>query len=207
VSYILEALRKSDRERRLGRPPSLQSVVGDGGAPEHHVQRFVAGTLLIVLLAAVAIAGWYYFGHTSPETGTRVAVSTAKQALTAGPESPVESRNNPGQRQPGSRQLSPLQTVSKPASTDSPDNLAPVAASQTTIIEYINLDPAQRARWPTLTLNVISYGKMVKQRFVMINQKIFKTGQTVLKDLKLEKIEADAVILRADSLRFRLYPR
>lgn len=63
MSYILDALRKSENQRRLGQPPDLSAApVPAGSANGHGPGRwrwFAAGGLLLIL---VAVAGLHWFG-------------------------------------------------------------------------------------------------------------------------------------------------
>ncbi len=57
MSYILDALRKSDAQRRLGQPPDLNTPAGNGGGKRKRERRAVLpiAVLLTVVIAAVLV--------------------------------------------------------------------------------------------------------------------------------------------------------
>ncbi len=99
MSLILEALKKSERQRRLGETPSL-------GTPVSGVRRRRSRLPVLVGLIAVALAvGWWL--RRAPPAETPVAESPAASATTA---AVAPARNAEGAGAPG------------PTFADSPDN-------------------------------------------------------------------------------------
>ncbi len=62
MSFILDALKKSDDQRRLGQPPGINSPV-QGAAPGGHRVALFAGAVLLALILASTLAWREWAGH------------------------------------------------------------------------------------------------------------------------------------------------
>ncbi len=87
MSYILEALKKSERERRLGQVPSLPTLELD--APPKRTRRAIWAAALLLLLtvnAGVLVYLWLQGRHADPSAAALAAKPTpAPQAMQATP--------------------------------------------------------------------------------------------------------------------------
>jgi len=147
MSYILDALRKSERERAAGRIPTLH------GAAAPVAGRHRALVWVLVLIAVVAAgAGWWWYR----EPGVTVTSTSP----------------------------SPASTAPKPDYAPAP---VPAAA------QSVPVNPAPVSR--TDTVNVLSYSADPGRRFVMIDQVIYREGQTTRSGATVKEITPRGVVL------------
>jgi hypothetical protein len=137
MSTILEALRKSEQERKLNSIPTLS----DMPVPQEPnrwpmVAVLVSITLLVIILVLT-------FGRQWLDSGTEAAgvVTISNQS---------SASTNAGAASSGDKEL---------------------------------------------TVNVVSFSAIPEQSFTMINGKLYRQGEFVRAGLKVEKIEADRIIL------------
>jgi len=177
VSYILDALKKSEKERSLGSVPTL-------GAVEHIQERGVPLRWFLVtvicLMVAILSGGAWMLWSSKPGPGP-VAGSDAASISPATVPSTEET-----------------QALSTPAgeATVVPADPVPIA----------KVDDSVRARIPEVEINVLSYSEDVSKRFVMIGQNIFKEGEEVVEGLVISEIRNTDVIFGFDGIRFIMQP-
>jgi general secretion pathway protein B len=99
MSYILEALKKSDRERRQGEIPGLQSDHGKRPDPgkKRHKQSVWAGIAAGVIVLAALVAFIFFWG-------TRKNDAALQEKITALEKSLGQLQEQPGQSASGDRQ-------------------------------------------------------------------------------------------------------
>lgn len=107
MSLILEALRKSEAERQLGRAPSLLTPVSIGHAPATSRRWLLVATVAVVLIGAIAAAWWLGRNGvsesiTSMDSATSIAARQPAPALPAPTEAEpvVSSASRPTQLAP-----------------------------------------------------------------------------------------------------------
>ena len=76
MSYILDALRKSDQQRQRGGAPTLQTVQLSASEPKARENWIYALIALFLVAAGIAI-GWLQGGQSEPETRTANSLSDA----------------------------------------------------------------------------------------------------------------------------------
>lgn len=204
MSYILEALKKSERERELGAVPSLARIREDGPAPG---RRWLPAALALALVLCVVLIGWNFrdglarLWTPTPAAPQSAALQPAAPRAAApapkvAPPEPVTLAPAPGP------QATPEATPSAPA-TSAP--LAGPAASPAAPIEWSRLDEGIKAQLPGLAVNVLSYSQTPAKRFVMINQQIMREGQS-LRGVELVSITRDGAVMRYRGTEFMLRP-
>lgn len=184
MSYILDALKKSERERALGNIPSLKTTVQPErkGVP---LSWFVG--LLVALVAFVAWSVW----SNIPEPAPTVERQAAKSV---GAIQPSEGNVAQTARQPSADNVSEQ------------EGAVNVEQPETSAVVITDLDPATRSRLPDLAINALSYSETKSKRFVMINQNIYKEGESIGGGVVVEEILGSRVILRQEDIRFALLP-
>ncbi|HTA64353.1 MAG TPA: general secretion pathway protein GspB [Xanthomonadaceae bacterium] len=134
MSLILEALRKSEAERRLGSAPDVLTPMPVLHAPplRRHRSGAIAGVALSIL--ALAFAGWWMSGHSgSPPHAMTQAVPAASQLVTA---IPASSTSSPTPVVPA---------TSSPAIAAAPAARASAAIAAATTPSGVATSPAPRA--------------------------------------------------------------
>lgn len=201
MSYILDALRKSERERVLGHVPTLSTA--EIQYPDHRKKAW--WWLILALAAVIAVVIFFPDADSVPEsTLTEVKPSSLPQS--AGSESGVPPQLTvPGeskrQQQIKSTVVpnmanSQVEIYNELESTEAP-GLPPDLA------EFPN---EYRKKLPDMELNVISYSEDPKRRFVMIDLQMYREGQRVKAGPRLEQIHADGAVLSYAGKRFMLRP-
>jgi general secretion pathway protein B len=177
VSIILDALRKSERERRLGQIPTLES----GTSPPVSGGR-LAARAAVAILTLVLLGGAYWWTRQEPDARPAAAPTAspvAPEPPSALPRRPVESSPTIAATQSG---------AANPGSGT------------------VELPAAARAQLPPLVLNALSWSEDPKRRFVMINQGIAREGQSLAGGILLREITREGAVLEIQGQRFTLRP-
>ncbi|MFZ0487366.1 MAG: general secretion pathway protein GspB [Arenicellales bacterium] len=199
MSYILEALKKSERERQRGNIASLHT-------PSQVVlnRRSLWMGMLIgaMALTALAGAGWVVHRQLMRSSPGEPVVSPVPSPL---PEPKGSSR--------GVSRESSRSPAAPAAAADSPDaaTVEPVSLQETSkAVRDVNsieeLDPADRALIRRLSLNVVSYSEVPARRFVMINQRIAHEDESVGDGVVVERIVPGGALLRVGGYRIMIRP-
>ncbi len=207
MSYILDALKKSERERSLGHVPTLSTVHSYPKSPVSRRWLWLALVLLIMLmLLGVAIYGVMFWSQDDVVQSTseksqavsaraRRVVATQKSASTAVTK-PALTNADP-----------PKVAVKTPESATSPISRSATTAHTSRSYPTIgDLDDGMRQRLSEIVVNVVSYSEQPSRRFVMINQKIYRQGQTVNSQLAVVEIKPQGAVLRFQGREFLAVP-
>lgn len=220
MSTILDALRKAEQERDLGRAPTLRSLTVPAGAP----QRTLWPWLLLALAVNAAIAVAFFWSQIDPAerraapqpsaaapAPRSAARSSAEQAMalplvraphSAAGESlaPVHERfaqapltePQPEPRSPGAEaEPLPVTLASAPLRIDEPPPLQALPA-------------AFRRALPALNLDIHVYSALPQKRFVLINSTRYQQGDWTSEGPLIEAITEQGVILHYRDRRFTL---
>lgn len=206
MSTLLEALKKSERARRLTRSPTYRDV----GAPANSLALRSVSLIAVVALAAVlAWAGWLVTRPpapmpASPTEVTPVVSSTsapnppASASVTAAPsvrapEAPV-TRATPA----------PKAAITPPVASSPASRPAPVRPASGEAPWLSELPASFRERLPPLVVNIHVYSPNVAQRILYINNRPCQPGQEIGGGVVVEDILPDGVLLRFENQWFRL---
>ena len=220
MSFILDALRKSETERQKAQVPGI----GDSPLVVHrnHVPKWMVGVIAGLSACLVALV-WIWLrdtgndveqnvaGVTDPTTQTTTGAATAS----APPASPA-STTAPAARQSGEvRDLSveARQATVSPDATGDGRSPATTAAPPPVMPEFAALPMVTLAQYrasggalPELNLELHVYSPTAAERFVFINSTKYVEGQTLAEGPRLGAItEAGAVLLHQG--RSLLLPR
>ncbi len=208
MSYILDALTKSEQERRGTRIEVLET---EDGAPVALAGRRMAllAVLLLLLLVTVAASAWYFRGAFLEAPDSRVEEvgqqdGGSSPAATAAPVvidstrilSPASSEG----RASVSEVVSPTAEQESAAGSRSGD---PSASGDRSAVATGGMAEAL----PPMVISVLSYSADPSRRFVMINGRFAREGETLDGGVVLERIEADRVELSRGKTRFLVEPR
>lgn len=205
MSYILEALKKAERERGLGQVPSLATQYIPNSPSRPRFWHWLAITALLSALLAI---------------GAAVLLSIQKSAQTQQASSSVQLESEPQKAKAASKAASAETLVQSsqaaPDSAPSTQPLAPqLAAARKPEPPPVRANPLEAAPLrslpaefqsavPTLNLDIHVYSEAAAERFVLINSKRYQEGDRLSEGPVLEAITARGVILRHKGRRFSL---
>lgn len=201
MSYILDALKKSDQERQQGAGPSLQTIHRPHANAVDRRWLYVLLVLLVALLLAVGIGGsWFWFKLNSPNEER----ANAQQSL---PEKPVAAA--PVTAVPVNSQ--PSSAVSLQSSTDSalpkeslPKDVSAQQVEQQVVVPFSELPLNVRNAIPAMTFSFHVYSSNPARRTIIINGRRVKQGAAIDNGLLLEEITSNGVIFRWQEHHFSI---
>jgi len=214
MSYILDALRKAERERRLGGIPGIQlsSQAAGVGAGTRWPQWLALGLLVNAMLFAGGILLWQHRNLATDMQNPPDPASAGEVAASAETPASTESSAQPGQHSASSQRAEEGDTVGAeipqgPLEAQSPPP-PPAAAPKPQPLPppplLGELSQSYRNSVPVLTLTVHVYSESPAQRFVFINDRRYREGQQLKEGPKLESIQPRGVILSWKGKRFLL---
>lgn len=221
MSYILEALKKSERERSFNDIPILKTTPGQtrGGA-----WRAAFWVLLVAVLGVVAVAVYVGLDWASVP-GAALLAPQDDTSFQRQPESrPVPSGNATPVRGPESAaaltdKATPAREVeTEPASivlevAPPEPELAPAPGTESlaepaakapaeTVLQITGLPP----ELADVVVNVISYSTDSDRRFIMVGHRVLKEGDALPAGGVIDSISRDAVIVAYAGRQYRLQP-
>jgi len=220
MSYILEALRRSERERQRMALPSIHTSHAIQHEDVPHAPPGLLKWMAIILVAGAAITAVILWsrGHPTPPADQVREPAMAKSATPAPRTTPsrapeplssplTEQSINPAartnttmpQRSVGSQQVeAPRQTTLVPQETTSA-----VPAKQE-ILAISQLSENLQNILPSINIAGHIYADVPASRMVMINGQITHEGDAISPGLTLEAITPDGIILMFQGIRFHM---
>ena len=208
MSYILDALKKAEQERDLGRVPRLETVHDNAPRPARAWPWLIAGVLLV---NAAALIWWLRPGAHSDVAGPvrqapppRIARSApalpAAPQITRVPTPPVVAPPVAAIPVTPAAPRAPVTTSVAPAASP-PVVTTPVATN----VPLLRDLPADfRAAVPPLSLDVHVYAPSATSRFVLINMKKYHEGEQLAEGPRIEEITEEGVVLSYQGQQFRI---
>ena len=221
MSYILDALRKSENERRQGDTPGITATRQHVGGGKRGIWLPVVGAIL--LINAVLMA--FLLLRPSGDDGTRVAVALPPEA--ANPPPMAASARPAPQVRPLSgevAQKAPDEDAVEQAPATPPAASPPAApavsastvspalpiADEPAAAESVALPSLQQLvlngdlEIPPLRMDMHVYSAEASQRFVFINMVKYREGERLKEGPQVESIDSAGVILSHQGRRFTL---
>jgi general secretion pathway protein B len=227
MSYILEALRRSQAERERGRVPGLDAQLataqGASKTPRTRVPVMWLGAGLGVgLMAAVAAAAWR-LGSPAPAPAPAPAVAVLAQppqGLAAGPGPGAAVVPAAAETAPVAVPSPSLPVVVSAPVLVPPKVSAPVAAPVTPAtprtpaagpaggepraIPLAELTAEQRRDMPPMAIGGSIWSENAASRFVMVNGQVVHEGEPAGAGVTVERIGQKATVLRWRELRIEV---
>jgi len=228
MSYILDALRKSERERRRGSIPDPMTV--QEPLPHEKRKRTVWPFVIMaaLLINAVIFGLWFGLRHTQkgPVVGQEVNRNIQELQADNVPQSISEIKDKqqyiPNKDIPHTGKLPPVKRqehiIKEKEHTSitmeriSPDNKSSETETdkeipppdKTKLYSLNELPSSVRQKLPDFSLSVFLYADEPDARMVRVNGNKMKEGQYLTTGLKLEEIIPDGVIFSYLDYRFRI---
>lgn len=203
MSLILDALKKSEQERRRERGPDLQTI--HQAAP---VTARVQGgkwtwLLLLVAINVAAFGGWWWYqqrpvvvdtNKVAANIGAEVANnSVAAEDIATKPSVPTSTPAITTREEPQFTRFEPRQDVSQPR-----------VEANAPIEEFTELAPDVRSALPAMTFSFHVYSTDPLNRTIIINNQRLREGSEVSAGVVLQAITEDGVILTMDHHRIHI---
>lgn len=204
MSLILDALKKSDQERRRDRAPDLQTIHRPPPRPGAAPRRapWVWGVALLATVNLAALGFWWQWQQRQP-------AMTAAAAAPPQPTAPAPQ---------ASAALVPAPTTTSGAATPAPLAVpVPVPATTTAVApttaaperplpiqELWEVPDPVRHALPAMTFSFHVYSANPERRTIIINDRRMRQGDTVGEGVLLEEITEDGVILAVDRHRVHI---
>lgn len=192
MSYILEALKKSEQERHRGRAPDLQALHIAPVQTDRPRRWWPLALALALLFNAGLLLIWHPWDATHTEPVAAPAISTAA------PTPPKPAVAPPVLQMP-----SPAPVNTTPPTTQISAPATPTPSKENRLLALSELPPDVRRSIPEMSFAVHLYSAKPAERMVSINGKMIKEGQEVTAGLKLEQITSDGMIFSYQGYRFK----
>ncbi len=207
MSYILEALKKSDQQRQRGATPTLP-------AAQMVVERRPAyyGWLAVVLLGTGVAIGWLHPWQAGQPVVAPVpfpAAETVHQnSVVAKAGKTMRQNNVPAMAskvvQPNLLPARRLDVTQQPVRVEIHIASAPVVTSprRAALIAMTDLPLQIQQEIPAITIQLHAYSEIPAKRLVSINSRLLHEGESLTPALKLEQITPEGVIFSDKGYRF-----
>ena len=209
MSFILDALKKSENERQQQSATEFAAVPSSSRAPRLPRWLWIVGALLAINL--VVLVGLFLKPDLEPAKPTRSAAIVAEPSVVT-PDVPsfqdqvaVARRNNPQQQMDNNEQAEAEQRVA----TVQPDIISrnPAMLRSTEVYPTIyEVRASGSISLPDLHLDIHVYSDAPEDRFVFINMSKHREGSTLSEGPAVSEITPDGVILDHEGQSF-LLPR
>ena len=233
MSYILEALKKSEQERGAGSSPSVQTI-HSASLQYAQQKKPVWPYILAVVITLNVVALIVFFAPagkplkqtdaTNPTPAPLTLTPIADRAATTTLDAPTQKQPSPTQSvvaktppaQPPAKPVTQIrqQTTAPRADTTSTvsrrseDNYQHSISSQTrndyvSVVDVHDLPLDIQARIPDMVFSAHVYSSNPEQRSVVINGNFMEQGDMLTPRLRLDEITTDGVVFDFDGTRFR----
>jgi general secretion pathway protein B len=223
MSYILEALRRSQAERERGQVPGLHAqpaTLAPLPAPAENPPWRWLLPLALLLLGALGLALWAWPGRLPPggpgapaggQTAAPAAQAVAPAApptlpeaplpqVVSAPPAPVVAPAPAPTPAPAPVQVvppGPAKTGVPPAAMAPPSPApAPPAPATPRTLRLAELSAEQRRELPPLNLGGAVWSESALSRFVIVNGQVVREGDAAAPGVVVERIAPKAVLLR-----------
>lgn len=224
MSFILDALRKSENERRQGAVPGITQV-----PPAVHKQalpRWALGVMLGLGLGVVGLTGaWWTSVRSGPDAATPIARApdrgfeqralslpppASSLADAARPRSPAAASGDEASTEPA------VQTARPPTAAAASTSLRVTAAQSgpaavgtaprrpAAALPNAAALAAQGVTVPELELQLHVYDAVATERYVFINGRMYREGETLRDGPRLVSIEREGAVLSQQGREFLL---
>lgn len=223
MSYILDALKKSEQERGHGSVPGVQTVHSSSINYGNEKKSYWPYILITAVLLNFAAIVYFIFDkeRVLPKEITETHeedIVTSKQPLTYPDEiavSPVVSKKGvSAEKTSSANNNNPAATaaeitIDKPVSADSSqmgNNYTPVAdhsnAGIKDIVDFYDLPESIQQQLPAIIISAHVYSSNPQQRSIVINNNFMEEGEYVIDDLVLYEITPDGAVFDYKDTRF-----
>lgn len=211
MSYILDALKKSDREYQLQQGHTVAQMYYASAGSATPSNRWALGLVCLLLLVSVVAYSLFASGllqlrlppSDSAERSDTMALATGPKVVPWVPAEPLDdATGQPVSAQDVARSLVSGELIvgqSLAVDTSSIDDAQPV--------DYASLKPlseAMRERLGPLRFSLHVYSEQAEQRSIIINNRMMHEGEWLNSDWLLHAITDEGVIMRNGGSYYRV---
>lgn len=204
MSYILDALKKSEKERQRGTVPDILTIQ-EPLSQEPKKRPLLLYLLLSAILFNTGLLVWLMSPWQSKKPNL-IQLTDRQQSESKLPESPspdLSKTNSPEVKMAMKEEA--LKVAPQQAHVSSEQKLSNREAPLPNKIYNLNELPLSiQQSLPTFAISVSLYSDDPASRMAKINGQVMKEGQYLTAGLKLEEIIPDGVILSYQNYRFRV---
>jgi len=219
VSYILDALKRSEQERRRIEAPAGEVAPATAPAANRSGLTIFA---LVIVVANIALLSWHFWFRDPPrQPAPAPAPAASAPAVTATPLPPspqpsLAAASGSEQQAP----VAPLTAVTPPpptparATTLAPTEPAPAATPAAAVPVATDLPPpltalpeSFRRQLPPINVNVHVYADQPAGRFVLVDMQRFKEGSQLPNGMRLQRITPNGLVLEYQGQQFLMVVR
>lgn len=202
MSAILDALKKSEQERKLGESPDLQSIHHGMVVPGDKRSSPMLGLVVLILLLSLMLVAWllwvnrsgFDYAFTDIEAiPADTAPGKAVSEPTGADSTSAPAATKPAQAAPAqpSRQVS----SKRPEEAASPEPPVAKTKQQRVAVPLWELPDHRRRALPAMTYSFHVYSDNPEDRTIIINGRRMREGGRVATGLRLEEITEQGVVL------------
>lgn len=215
MSYILDAIKKSEAERGHGSIPGLQTV--HSSSLNYKTERKQLWPYIIIALLLINTTGLIYYFLNEEQSIRPVSNITVPTTTTATTTPPTTTRTIASIQQPEALTVTPaIQTkkVTAPMQTTDIEDRTPVFAAQsmspyagTSHREIVSIDDLPdylKLRIPTMDFTGHVYSSNPQQRSIIINGSFMEEGDAINHELTLSEITAKGAVFNIEDTFFAI---
>lgn len=198
MSYILDALKKSEQERSHGAIPGVQTV--HSSSINYHQEKSSIWPWLLVALIAINLAAVIYY----IQSGSARQDDAGDYALASEEISPIDnfaeslSKQNIAVTPPPSTPVKEIATTVTPQKLQQETYITPEPRT----VDLYDLPLSVRQYIPEMKFSAHVYSSNPLQRSLVINNRFMEEGSQVNDDLLLSEITSDGAIFEFQGYRF-----
>jgi general secretion pathway protein B len=221
MSYILDALKKAEQERKLGRTPDLMD--NHGNAPQSPKKRALVYALLVVLILIAGGLGWW-FGHDEPSNNKLPFQASGIQPEPAVQPHKMEyqppAQAAPVEQKSITSKVEPIKEIKPPAKPEARKRPEKAPAEPGAkggqhgdatenrpnpgkIYTIDELPDDIRKGLPAFVISTHMYSQERSERLVSINGNIGREGQEIMPGITLVSVLPDGAILKHKGYKIR----
>lgn len=215
MSYILDALRKSDLQRQRGAAPTLLTTHVTAEAPGQP-PILLYGVLAAALVGAGVVIGWLQPWQSQQPVSVQapgpITLETVRKPerdppprKPVPPAQPAQASATANSTALPAAAYAPTGALEKPHAPvpEKSGSRAADGAQEQPVTNFSDLPPAIQQSIPRMSIAVHAYSPKLQDRVVMINGRMMREGQDLTPGLRLEQITPDGMIFSFGGYRFR----
>lgn len=212
MSFILDALRKSEHERQRSALPGLSQV--PLATPKPQLPRWALGVMAVLAAALLVVGGaWWQSTRSAGQVAATAAPAVERRVVELPPPPPPRAAPQQASpaRMPAQEPAPSLATAAAPASSGGEAAAFAAAAPrpQSSLGEAPALPSAASLAAegifvPALRLELHAYSERQRDRFVFINGRKYTEGERLAEGPQLVSIEPTGAVLAHAGRRFLL---